>query len=246
MLITMEPKKLENNLFFRLFTYLNSITHSVFQNTSSTIQMTADTYLNLISTKKTNKKLLQENQQLKAHLTLMEEIQSENSRLKEIMNFKQNEKLNLLIAQVISRDPISKYQLISINKGEKQGVKKNMIAINEKGFVGYVFRSYPDFSQIILLTDPHASIPVTVTRSRVHGVLEGADHSTCRLKFLKRRDDVRPGDTIVTAHLNTTSGKGFPVGTVSKVSKEEYGLTQEVTVIPFINPSQLEEVMVVK
>ena len=242
----MEPEKLENSFLFRSFAYLNSTIHSAFQKTTSSIQTTVDTYLNLISIKKTNYQLVQENQQLKAHLTLMKEIQFENNRLKKIMKFKQNQGLNLLIAQVIQRDPVSKYQLISINQGKEQGVKKNMMVINEKGFVGYVFRSFADFSQVILLTDPHASIPVTVRRSRVHGVLEGSDQGICRLKFLKRRDDVRPGDIIVTSHLNTTSEKGFPVGTVSKVNKEEYGLTQEVSVTPFINPSQLEEVLVVK
>ena len=242
----MEPKRLENNFLFRFFTYLNSTVHGLLQNTTSSIHTTADTYLNLISIKKTNHQLTQENRQLKAHLTLMEEIQSENNRLKKIMQLKQSKKMHFLTAQVIHRDLISKYQLISINQGKEQGVKKNMIVINENGFVGYVFRSYTHFSQVILLTDPHASIPATVRRSRVHGVLEGADQGTCRLKFLKRRDDVRPGDIIVTSYSDTMAKKGFPIGTVSKVNKEEYGLTQEVTVIPFINPSQLEEVLVVK
>ena len=239
-LFTIDPAQLENNFLFRFLAHTHNRLHTALTKGANSIHTTANTYLNLIAVKKNNRRLLRENQELKARLMLLEEAQHENQRLKKIIKFKKNKAFDLLIAQVVSRDPVSNYQMISINKGEKDGVKKRMMVINEQGFVGYVFRSEARSSQVILLTDPRASILATVKRSRVHGILEGANGGLSQLKFLKRKDDVKAGDVILTEE------KGFPIGRTAKVSKEEYGLTQEVIVTPFIKPSQLEEVLVVK
>ena len=175
----------------------------------------------------------------------MKEIEQENKRLNTILNFKKTSRITFITAQVTGRDPLSEYQLITINRGSTHKVKKNMIVINEKGVIGYVFRVFSHFSQVILLTDPHAAILSVVQRSRVHGVVEGVDRNKCRLKYLKNRDDVKKGDIVVTSGLKVLSTGGFPIGTVTEVKKQQYGLSQEITITPFINSSQLEEVLIV-
>ncbi len=244
-LMTLDRSKTEGNLIFRSFFFINSKIQSVYHSFTSSIHQTADTYLNLIHTKKQNRNLIVENKQLKSSLALMKETQKENERLKTILNFKETNKIKFTVAQVVGRDPISEYQLITVNRGRNHGIKKNMIVINEKGVIGYVFRLLDDFSQVILLTDPHAVIPAVIQRSRTHGIVEGSNKNVCKLKYLKRRDDVKIGDIIVTSKLNRLSVEGFPIGTVTDIKKQQYGLTQEITITPFINPSQLEEVFIV-
>ena len=244
-LMTLNRSKTESNFIFRSFFLINSKIQFIYHSMTASIYHTADTYLNLMHIKKKNRKLTAENKKLKSHLSLMKEIQQENKRLKTILNFKKTTRLQFIAAQVIGRDPISEYQLITVNRGHIHGIKKNMIVINETGVVGYVFRVLSHFSQVILLTDPHAVIPSVIQRSRVHGIVEGAEKNICKLKYLKRRDDVKKGDIIVTSKLNLLSSEGFPIGTVTDIKKQQYGLTQEVTITPFINPSQLEEVFIV-
>ena len=244
-LMTLGRSKTENNFLFRSFAFINSKTQLLYHSLSSSLFDTADTYLNLIHTRKKNRELEKENMQLKSHLTLMTEIQMENKRLNTILNFKKTSQIQFVVAQVIGRDPISEYQLITINRGYTHKIKKNMIVVNEKGVIGYIFRIFSHFSQVILLTDPHAAILSVVQRSRVHGIVEGIDRNKCQLKYLKSRDDVKKGDVVVTSGLNTLLVGGFPIGTVTEVKKQQHGLTQEVTITPFVNPSQLEEVLVV-
>ena len=244
-LMTLNRSKTENNLIFRSFVFVNSKAQSFYHSIAFSIHHTTDTYLNLIHIKKMNRKLTEENKQLKSHFALMKEVQQENKRLNTILNFKEKKNIQFIAARVIGRDPISEYQLIKINRGSAHGVKKNMIVINETGVVGYVFRILSHFSQVILLTDPHAAIPALIQRSRVYGVVEGSDRNNCQLKYLKRRDDVKRGDIIVTSGLNLLSFGGFPIGTVTDIKKQQYGLTQEITITPFINSSQLEEVLIV-
>lgn len=245
-LMTLNQSKTENNFIFRSFFLINSKIQSVYHSFTSSIYETTDTYLNLIHIKKQNRNLKVENKKLKSYLALMRETQQENKRLKKILNFKETNRIQFIVAQVVGRDPISEYQLITINRGHNHGIKKNMIVINETGVIGYVFQLLSDASQVILLTDPHAVISAMVQRSRIHGIVEGSNKDICKLKYLKRMDDVKIGDIIVTSKLNLLSPEGFPIGTVTDIKKQKYGLTQEVTVTPFINSAQLEEVFIVK
>ena len=245
-LMTLNRSKTESNFIFRSFVFVSSTMQLFYHSMASSIYHTTDTYLNIIKTKERNRELMAENKHLKSYLSLMKETQSENKRLNTILNFKKKSPIQFILAQVIGRDPISKYQLITINRGYNHNVKKNMIVINETGVVGYVFRIFSHFSQVILLTDPHAAIPAIIQRSRVYGVIEGTNRNRCKLNYLKRRDDVQKGDTIVTSGLSALSVGGFPIGTVTDIKKQRYGLTQEITVTPFINPSRLEEVFIVK
>ena len=245
-LITLDRSKTEKNFLFRSFILINSQVQFIYYSMSSSISHTTNIYLNLVNTNKRNRALSLENKQLKSLLTRMQELQSENERLNSILDFKKASQIQLITSKVIGRDPISKYQLITINRGSAHSVKKNMIVINEKGVIGYIFRVLSHFSQVILLTDPHSSIPAVIQRSRVHGIVEGTDRDTCKLKYLKRKDDVKVGDVVVTSGLSFLFPGGIPIGTVTIVKKQEYGLTQEVIIKPSINSAQLEEVFIVK
>ena len=245
-LMTLDRSKTEKNFLFRSFIFINSQIQFIYYSMSSSISYTTNTYLNLVSTNKRNRTLRLENKKLKSLLTRMEELQSENERLKSILDFKKTSQIQLITSKVIGRDPISKYQLITIDRGSAHNVKKNMIVINEKGVIGYIFRVLSHFSQVILLTDPHSAIPAVIQRSRVHGIVEGTDRDTGRLKYLKRKDDVKVGDIVVTSGLSFLFPGGIPIGIVTIVKKQEYGLTQEVVIKPSINAAQLEEVFIVK
>ena len=244
-LLTLDRSNTEGNFLFRAFSFVNGTAQRARYSLTNSISHTADTYLNLIQTKKRNRQLKAENQQLKSRLALMTELKQKNTHLLSILDFKKESEIQLIPARVIGRDPISEYHLITVSRGKKHGADKNMIVITEEGVVGYVFRVFSDFSHIILLTDPQAVIPAVVQRSRIYGAITGKDRSHCELKYLKRRDDVKIGDVIVTSGLHLSYIGGFPIGKVTNIKKQKYGLTQEVTVQPFINPSRLEEIFIV-
>lgn len=244
-LITLDRQQLEKNPFFQSFLYLSGKTQTFSQSFSTAVFNTVDMYLHLIRTNQKNKQLILENKQLKAKFTLLNEIKQENVRLKKLMQFSTTNDWQSLFAQVIGRDSLSQYQLITVNRGQLHGVRKNMPVIIETGFIGYVFRTQVAFSQVILLTDPHSAVLAVIQRSRVQGVVEGMNHNKAKLKYLKRRDDVKVGDIVVTAKTHSIPVGGFPIGKVSKINKETYGLTQEVIITPFINPSELEEVLII-
>ncbi len=246
LLITVDRQAIEKNFLFQSALFVTSHMQSTYYKLTSPITQAAHTYLNLLQTRKTSHHLRQENKKLKSRLQLFEEMKAENHRLRSTLQFAQKSRFQLLAAQVVGRDPISEYHLVTINRGHRAGVRKNMMVINEKGFVGYVFRVQKKLSQVILLTDPSAAVHALISHSRIHGIVEGSGKNHCWLKYIKRRDPVQVGDKIVTAHQKGLSLKGFPIGLVSQVKKNPYGLSQQIKIKPFIQTSELEEVFVVQ
>lgn len=202
-------------------------------------------YLDLINIKKDNRLLQTENQELRAKLGSMTELEMENRRLNDLLGFKQKTSMVLLAAKIIGKDALNERNTIVINRGLEHGVRKNMAVLTVGGVVGYIFRPENLSSQIMMITDNYAAVDAIIQRSRARGIVEGHSRDTCRMHYLRRDDDVKEGDLVVTSGLNNIFPKGFPIGTVVTTRRRQYGMSQEVEVKPAINPLNLEEVFVV-
>lgn len=227
------------------FRWISGLTQMGYSSFSSGVRGTTAMYLDLIDIKKTNLNLIKENAELRAQLGSMTELQLENERLNQLLGFKQQTNMELLAAKVIGKDLLPEHNTITINRGSEHGLRKKMAALTVAGAVGYVYRVQSYTSQILLLTDRYSAIDAIVQRSRARGILEGFSRENCRMRYLRRDDDVVDGDMIVTSGLDNIFPKGFPIGLVTSVKKTEYGITQEIEVQPIINSSNLEEVFLV-
>ncbi|MCB0362286.1 MAG: rod shape-determining protein MreC [Bdellovibrionales bacterium] len=235
----------ETPWYARPFTFLAGTVQNAFSSFSSGIRGTTAMYLNLIDVKVNNRLLSKENTELRAQLGALTELKMENERLTHLLSFKKSTKMELLAAKVVGRDLLADHHSVTINRGTNHGIKRNMAAITTGGVVGYIFRTEPLTSQILLLVDRYAVIDSIVQRSRERGIVEGRGPDSCRLRYLNRSDDVLVGDLVVTSGLYNIFPKGFPIGTVTSVAKSRYGMTQEVELKPSINASILEEVFIV-
>ncbi|MCB0412488.1 MAG: rod shape-determining protein MreC [Bdellovibrionales bacterium] len=227
------------------FVWMSGLFQMGYSSFSSGVRGTTAMYLDLIGIKKTNQDLLKENAELRAQLGSMTELQLENERLNELLAFKQKTNMELLAAKVIGKDLLPDHNTITINRGSQHGLKKSMAALTVAGAVGYVFRVQDFTSQILLLTDRYSAIDAIVQRSRARGIIEGFSKEACRMRYLRRSDDVKTGDLIVTSGLDNIFPKGFPIGTVTEVNRSEYGVTQDVEIAPFINSTNMEEIFIV-
>ncbi|MCB0350660.1 MAG: rod shape-determining protein MreC, partial [Bdellovibrionales bacterium] len=194
---------------------------------------------------KDNINLSQELAKLKAQLGELTELKLENERLGQLLDFKQKNDMSLKPARVIGRDLLTDYETITIDRGSRHGVKKGMGAVTISGVVGYIIESEENTSKILLITDRYAVVDGVVQRSRARGIVQGYSKDSCTLTFLKRSDDVMVGDIIVTSGIDNYFPKGFPIGSVTKVVQDQYGLGQEVTLQPVVSNFNLEEVFVV-
>jgi rod shape-determining protein MreC len=243
--VNLQRRSEETLWFLRPFTFLAGLVEQGYSSFSSGVRSTTTLYLDLINIKKDNRLLQTENQELRAKLGAMTELEMENKRLNDLIGFKQKNAMALLAAKVIGKDTLNEHDTIVINRGFEHGVKKNMAVLTVGGVVGYVFRPENLSSQIMLLTDRYAAIDAIIQRSRARGIVEGHSREDCRMHYLKRDDDVKDGDLVVTSGLNNIFPKGFPVGSVTSIRQSKYGMSKDVEIKPAVNPLNLEEVFVV-
>lgn len=227
------------------FSFVVTSLQNTYGSFTSGVRGTTSMYLKLVGIKKQNQLLNHENEELRAQLGAMSELKLENERLNKLLDFKQSTKMQLMAAKVIARDLSADHYSIRINRGREHGLKKLQAVITVEGVVGYVWEPEESTSQILLLTDRTASIDSIVQRTRAWGIVSGRSRSSCRLKYLERADDVSIGDMIVTSGLGGYFPKGFPIGRITSVKKTDYGISQEATIQPTVNPTNLEEVFVV-
>jgi cell shape-determining protein MreC len=111
--------------------------------------------------------------------------------------------------------------------------------------VGQVFAASPSAARVLLIEDPSSGIDAIVARSRARGIVEGGSDAGCTLKYVKRGEEIRVGDEIVTSGLDGTFPKGVPLGTITGIIPGERGLFQSAEVRPSVDFSKVEEVLVV-
>ena len=124
----------------------------------------ANEYNQFKSLKFENKMLQEEIIRLKKWQTLAIQNSRENNVLKKLLQATDNN-LNLVkTASLTNRNDTFFSNLININAGYENNIKKNMAAINERGLVGKVIHTNRKNSRILLLTDPNMSVSVKTKR----------------------------------------------------------------------------------
>ncbi len=202
-------------------------------------------YIFLLDTRRENLTLFEENRRLLNQVASLQEMQHENSRLKNILQFQDEFKLKAVVARVIAKDVSTEFRAIRINRGESSGIQKNMAVLTHEGIVGRVLRTTSTTADVVTVLDLLSAVDAIVERSRSRGVVEGLTDNSCALKFALRTDDIQIGDRLISSGLGGIFPKGVPVGHVTQVSKKSYGIGQEVEVRPSVDFSKLEEVIVV-
>lgn len=197
-----------------------------------------------------NQMLRSEVTQLREMQVQMNEIAAENQRLHALLGYKQTMvQFDLLVANVVARDPGNWTNSILINLGSGDGIQKDMTVVNAGGLVGNVAEVFAETSRVQLILDPRSSVGAIVQRpeSRVAGIVEGSlDHNlAARMVNIARDADIVVGDQIVTSGFGGIYPKGIAVGVVNSIADAEGGLLKYAIVKPVVDFQKLEEVAVI-
>jgi rod shape-determining protein MreC len=204
-----------------------------------------ENYIFLRGTRRENLLLLDENRKLLNEIASLRETQQENARLRQLLTFQEKSELQTVVARVIGRDVSTEYRALRLNRGENSGIQKDMAVVTSEGVVGRVLRTTADTADVVTVVDTLSAVDAIDERSRARGIVEGLSDDLCQLRFALRTDDIAPNDVLISSGLGGIFPKGIPVGIVSKVTKQPYGITQDVEVRPAVDFSKLEEVLVI-
>lgn len=180
-------------------------------------------------------------------------IRKENARLKEQLGFADSIQQKTIPANIISRGADNLHTTLIIDKGSKDGIKKNMsvVAIQNGsiGVVGKVVSVGYNTAQIMNIFNSSCSISARMQNTRDIGLVtgNGTEDKPLSMKYIKKRviSELHFGDIVVTSGENGNYVKEIPIGTISKVSILDYDSSLDIEIEPVINFSRLESVMVV-
>jgi rod shape-determining protein MreC len=200
-------------------------------------------YFYLRGVRAENRQLKEQIEQMRLEQVRLNEDAAQAHRLQSLLAFKEQVVMKTVPAQVIGSSGSDLSRSIYIDKGSNQGIAPDMPVITAAGIVGKVLRTYPSTSLVLMINDQSSGVGVLLEKSRLQGVLRGTPDGELILERVMSDEQVTPGETVLSSGGDQIFPKGFPVGTVMKVSPGKE-LFLNIKVHAAADLSRLEEVLV--
>jgi len=180
------------------------------------------------------------------------DIRLENEHLRQLLGFTEQLTVKNIPAEIIGRDPNNLYSAITLNRGARHGIKKNMPVISfqdgNTGLVGKVVQVGRSTCLVMPVYDYQCFVSSRLETTRYDGLIngQGSDELPLVMKYVKKRarEEIKIGDRIMTSGENRNYPGNIPVGLVSGIRGLDYETSLELDVVPVIDFSRLEDVFV--
>lgn len=203
------------------------------------------------SIRRENEKLKNEINELRKKVIDYNTIKNENELYKEYLGIKgENPDFELAPAIVIGRDPAMLDYSFTIDKGSLAGIKPKDAVISKDGLVGVVSEVGLTYSKVSTILDVAVNVSAYNSRTREDGVVGGSvDLSLkgqCKMSYLQRDTQTKPGDIISTSGLGGIFPEGLVIGTVVEVKPEQQGITKYAVIETAADCRNIKDVLVIK
>jgi rod shape-determining protein MreC len=205
-----------------------------------------------------NERLNKQIDQLRQQAVQNSNAVAENRRLRDLLEYKasltypQDFVKTSVTASVISNPASSFDQTIVIAAGRSSGIRVYDAVVTDRGLVGRVSKVTRNEARVTLLTDKESAV---TARDHQTGAVGSVRHSQGPedLLFLDRvgKDKtVNKGDLVITAgqqaghRLSSFYPRNIPIGHVTKVGQTDVDPFQDIQVMPFVDFSSLQFVLV--
>lgn len=200
-------------------------------------------YMDLVNVRQENLRLKEDNRKLREEKFELAEAKIQNERLKKLLNFKEIPSYPIVSANVIGGSPsLLRSEVIIVDRGSRDGISQGMPVASSEGIVGKVLTVGDRSSEILLITDPLSAIDAFVHRTRVRGIVKGAEGG-CTMEYIEQNSDISVGDKIISSGKEGFFPKGVIIGTVAGIETKGSFLSAQVS--PFVDLESLEEVVII-
>ncbi|WP_087016704.1 rod shape-determining protein MreC [Thaumasiovibrio subtropicus] len=193
-----------------------------------------------------NETLKREIATLKSDLLLLEQLNQENQRLRQLLGspFIRDERKMIASVMAVDSDPYT--HQVMIDKGRVDGVYEGQPVINERGIVGQVVYVGAHNSQVLLMIDASHGIPVQVVRNDIRVIATGTGSmNRIQLENVPSNTDIEVGDLLVTSGLGERFPEGYPVGYVTDFSFDNQRPFAEIKVRTAVQFDRLRYLLLV-
>ena len=182
------------------------------------------------------------------------QLMSENSKLhnlysKNTINYLSDEKdFNYLSAKVINNSIYKRNNYLTINKGEKHGIKDGMGVISTNGVIGIVHSTSENYALIISILNKQSAISICLKRQNNYGSLKwkGFNYKEANIESIPNHVKITLGDTIITNGYSTIFPSEINIGTVKSSNTNNETGNQDIIIDLFTDFNNIKYVYVVK
>lgn len=165
-----------------------------------------------------NNRLLQKQMFINAQVQKLAALETENRRLRMLLESSVNIRERVLIAELLTMDFDPYRHQILLNRGTVHGTHVGQPLVDEQGVIGQIIHANLMSSTAILITDPNHALPIQVNRTGMRTLAVGTGNfQELELPHVPNNDDIQVGDLLVTSGLGGRFPRGYPVAMVTKV-----------------------------
>jgi rod shape-determining protein MreC len=215
---------------------------------STSIKGFFESVVNLRSAQTENDVLKQQVQKLEIEVQKSKQLTDDNTRLKDLLEFKNQSEITILTAQIIGRDTSAWFDSAIIDRGSLDGVKLNMPIVVDGGLIGRVTAVSPLTAQIDLITRDKAALGAIVgktSESNALGVVRGSGNKDqLEMDYVPGYMTVTKGDIVYTTGQGGVYPAGLRIGVVENVRTGSATVPHQIFIKPSAQVSSMQEVAV--
>ena len=201
--------------------------------------------------KKTNESLAHQNELLLNQLK--NNFQSPDSLTKIVLDTTQIDTLGIARkylwreARVVNNSVSLQNNYITIHRGERQGVRKDMGVISPQGIVGMVVNTSENFSVVMTMLNRQSSVSAKIRKTGEIGKVQwdGRSPGFITMINIPKSVAVVKGDSVVTSGYSLSFPPGIMIGVIAEIIDDKTSNFYTLTLKPSTNFYSLEYVTVV-
>ena len=197
-----------------------------------------------------NRKLTERNIYLEREVEMLtEQINKANKDTTAIERMQQSvmKGYETIPAKVVNSSLDKANNLITIDKGAADGVKKDMGVVSGTGIVGIVYLTSDHYSVVIPVLNQQSNISCTIKGRGYFGYLNwsGGSPEYAYINDIPRHAHFRLGDYIVTSGYSSVFPAGIFVGRIKHVYNSEDGMSYRLKITLSTDFARLRDVCVI-
>ena len=210
------------------------------------IYESANNVSNYFDLKTQNEILVEENNELRSQI--LNGLDSTVVSTSKIDTTSYDGRYKIQTAKIINNNYSASKNYLTINKGEKQGLKEDLAVITSKGIVGIIDNTSNGYSRVLSILN---------TKSRINAQLRSSNHigsliwnakssSIVQLTDISKFAPVKQGDTIVTGGQSSIFPQGIPIGLVDSFVLDISGDAYTIDIKLFNDMTNLSHIYILE
>jgi rod shape-determining protein MreC len=244
--IRIDSRQIEPNPLRAAVSATTAPIHRIITRYGQSFQDVAASVLATQAIQKENRVLNAKLSQLGTERARFERIETENIRLRDLLNLSNERKdLRLRMARVARKAASPYSRVIGLELDNQDGIKVGMPVVASGGLVGQVRLVSGTVTEVLLVTDMRSAVDVVLEKSGTRAIAVGSGDERkyrAHLKYVDRSESAIDGEKVLTTGDAGRFPEGLVLGTVRLDTRAS---RREISVVPTVNFETLDLVYLV-